>query len=220
MPSRHDFTAACGRGDLELAKEYLANNPTLRIREGHNHALHMACMNGHMHVIEWLLSLPHGFSFAGQNERALGYAIKGGQTEVVRMILTARAGQMRMRRHCLCESFSQLRYCPADKLDEVCELLRPYLVENPRVALSVFYSCGWSNNVRQWIHDNVPAIHDIGRPSRIRECMVRPIPKASLPDPPPPPNSYYDYRRKRWLPNIRLTAWRGSHSFDRCRSPV
>lgn len=89
------FQTAAMNGQLEVAKLLLRRGPRSQVEDVNslgNAALHLACLNGHVDLAKWLLSLKVPVEArGGEKSTPLHFACMGGFENVVQMLLEAGA---------------------------------------------------------------------------------------------------------------------------------
>ena len=84
------FLNACTRGNLPLAQEIYAKNPTINISKYNEHVFRAACRPGHLHVAQWLLCVKPTIDISAKNEEAFRYACSNGHLEVAQWLLSVK----------------------------------------------------------------------------------------------------------------------------------
>ena len=73
-----NFVSACEKGNLDMAKKILKNNPNINISFHNDDAFQSACQNRHLIVAEWLLEIKPDIDIATNGEYVFNYACKNG----------------------------------------------------------------------------------------------------------------------------------------------
>ena len=83
------FIDACEDGNLELIQQLFYNN-TINISSGNEWAFRYACLKGHLHVAQWLLSVKPDINISADNEYAFRSACRKGNLQLAQWLLSVK----------------------------------------------------------------------------------------------------------------------------------
>ena len=84
--SSQEFINICGRGELNEAKQFLLENPSLDILRFVHYAFNRACSYGHLNIAQWLLQVCPTINISADNEYAFHRACLNGYLDIAQWL--------------------------------------------------------------------------------------------------------------------------------------
>jgi ankyrin repeat protein len=86
-----EFINYCKNGSLAAVQEFKKRNSNVNISfENYYFAFRYACLNGHLHVAKWLLSIKPTINISALNEEVFRWSCSNGQLHVAQWLLSVK----------------------------------------------------------------------------------------------------------------------------------